>query len=395
MITTPPTTTAAAAAAAAPRMTGLDVVALGKIVTQPINPSEIELIHTIKKYITEQGGSEAILHRASEQEGQNKRKKQQPQPQQRVRYKTTNDDDGGTISITNLMDFPAALLTRPLGYLDTKSIMIVSTLNKQLRGVVRGPGMEKGLYRRHLHISAAKERKNNVGRSAKLLDQLSSHCDRLQHYTDATFTDIHKFDQFSSTQEPYSLSLFSLRGITSLHVLTTSSFPTRNCNKSLLFGILRIMPNIQSITITGPSFHPGTLYFIGSVRPLLTKITWNGIGIFDKVIISGSVISNQRNLREIYMDDSSFFGLASFASPRYNGDQFIFQECSNDLERVSIRNARYYFYGHFNLQTIPVPQKELIKFVRNAPSLKWFRSDLTLDNIRMLQNECPGIELLS
>ena len=38
----------------------------------------------------------------------------------------------------------------------------------------------------------------------------------------------------------------------------------------------------------------------------------------------------------------------------------------------------------------------LIKFVRNAPpTLRWFRSDLTSDNMEMLRMERPEIELLN
>ena len=38
----------------------------------------------------------------------------------------------------------------------------------------------------------------------------------------------------------------------------------------------------------------------------------------------------------------------------------------------------------------------LLKFVRNAPStLRWFRSDLTPDNMTTLRLEQPGIELLN
>jgi len=42
----------------------------------------------------------------------------------------------------------------------------------------------------------------------------------------------------------------------------------------------------------------------------------------------------------------------------------------------------------------PIPQAALVKFVRTAPeSLKWFRSDLSPENMEMLRAERPGIEL--
>jgi hypothetical protein len=67
------------------------------------------------------------------------------------------------------------------------------------------------------------------------------------------------------------------------------------------------------------------------------------------------------------------------------------------LERVSIRNAYWYMdnVGHVADHFI-VPQNVLIKFVRNAPpSLCWFRSDLTPENMNMLRLERPDIELLN
>ena len=83
---------------------------------------------------------------------------------------------------------------------------------------------------------------------------------------------------------------------------------------------------------------------------------------------------------------------------------FMFHYCCKALERVSIRNMKWNFtFGHdFNDdddiedQKLIFVQNILIKFVRNAPpSLHWFRSDLTQDNMTMLRMERPGIELLN
>jgi hypothetical protein len=41
-----------------------------------------------------------------------------------------------------------------------------------------------------------------------------------------------------------------------------------------------------------------------------------------------------------------------------------------------------------------IPLNALIKFVRNVPSLQWFRSDLTQENIDLLRLERPDIEFL-
>ena len=80
--------------------------------------------------------------------------------------------------------------------------------------------------------------------------------------------------------------------------------------------------------------------------------------------------------------------MSNLTNPAFN-NRFIFHRCCNALERVSIRNTRC--YGNV---LISIPQNALIKFVRNVPSLRWFRSDLTQENIDMLQLERPDIELL-
>jgi hypothetical protein len=80
---------------------------------------------------------------------------------------------------------------------------------------------------------------------------------------------------------------------------------------------------------------------------------------------------------------------------------FIFHRCCKSLERVSIRNAKYRFIGgdddyNDDKQNFNYKQNSLIKFVRNAPSsMRWFRSDLTPDNMTMLRLERPEIELLN
>ena len=80
-------------------------------------------------------------------------------------------------------------------------------------------------------------------------------------------------------------------------------------------------------------------------------------------------------------------------------DDFIFSACCcESLERLSIQRAEWYSFFHVSreLRSNYVPQNALIKFVRNAPpSLRWFRSDLSKENINILQREHPGVEFLN
>jgi hypothetical protein len=74
-------------------------------------------------------------------------------------------------------------------------------------------------------------------------------------------------------------------------------------------------------------------------------------------------------------------------------DTFIFHNYDKALvERVSIRNAKWFNYASVNV----IPQNALIKFAGNAPpTLRWFRSDLTQENMHMLRLERSDIELLN
>jgi hypothetical protein len=43
----------------------------------------------------------------------------------------------------------------------------------------------------------------------------------------------------------------------------------------------------------------------------------------------------------------------------------------------------------------PIPQEKLVRFVRRAPNLRWFRSDLTPENAAMLERERPDVTLVT
>ena len=91
---------------------------------------------------------------------------------------------------------------------------------------------------------------------------------------------------------------------------------------------------------------------------------------------------------------------------------FYFSEVSQDKmsdlihhpENIHLSQLQQGFWNVYRLKMpkfyawkndINIPQGALIKFVRNAPSLKWFRSDLTQENRNMLRNEQPTIELVN
>ena len=301
----------------------------------------------------------------------------------------------------------------PFSFLDWKSILIVSTLNKQNRAIVRGPGFED-LFRPPLFLSASKERGNNHGRSVQLLQQLYQNRDKLQKCVDVTLTDFNKFLDGDFPDRWDLLNNFRLEGVESLTLSSNSPLTDKQCNMELLYCFQFIMPNIQNITVIDADVGSEYLkFFLGQGRQwhLLSKITWRGIGMSDHVTIYGSDFWLE-HLREMDMDDSCFeMHLRRARRERWLGGSVfpstpaaaavvvrpspcIFHRFSKQLERFSIRNATC-FADDDTKRTIPISQQELIRFVRNAPSLKWFRSDLTLDNIAMLKQERPDIEFVS
>ena len=328
---------------------------------------------------------------------------QQQRYLQRTRTEEVEEGEGGG-GITNLLDLDPKLLIRSLGYVDPKSLGVFNTLNKNCHAIVGTIIHDHPVgslpTRPLLYMTASKERNNNNGRSARLLRQLYSRSLFLQPFFDAILIDFDKFDDFMDWDELRKLIHFDfvLVTIESLTISSNSHPTTRTTTDtgsrvwrySLLSGLAAIMPNVQRINLTGVNLGRDTLWCgLGRWR-LLTKITWCGIGPFDDVYISGRNMEGLKNLREIYMDDSCF---SMDLSPV--PDRVIFHRCSKKLERLSIRNATYYT-NRDSTQLLPVSQEKLIQFVRNAPSsLTWFRSDLTVDNITMLQQECPGIEFVA
>jgi len=145
----------------------------------------------------------------------------------------------------------------------------------------------------------------------------------------------------------------------------------------------------------------------------------------------GVYIEAASNLKELDIDGSIFTGppntqngIFTLLDPnipieipddkQYDADFYMLYSCGNSLERLSMKGVRYltvhdlfprdimldrpdYFATEeYNHDEGDIPQSALIKFIRNAPpSLCWFRSDLSNDNMDMLRLERPGIEFVN
>ena len=155
--------------------------------------------------------------------------------------------------------------------------------------------------------------------------------------------------------------------------------------------LIKILPNLREINLSHICTSTDVLYNVSNQCPYLEKVTWNNIRYYTNdacVGLSGWDMRTAKNLKEIIMDNSEFqFDLDCYIDITRK-DRFLFYCCSNALERVSISNATSWLNN-------PLPQRVLINFVRNVPTLRWFRSGLNEENKNMLRLERPDIEFLN
>ncbi len=151
------------------------------------------------------------------------------------------------------------------------------------------------------------------------------------------------------------------------------------------------MPNLRAVDLSHTRASQSALSDFAKKCPLLRKITWNSH--CTTAFLSGQDLQTCKNLKELYMDDSIFYGVDSHTVTLMSieeGDRCIFRLCHKQLERVSLKNAKFSNDGHREAPQV-VPQSALLKFARCAPKLRWFRSDLTEENIAILQAQRPEV----
>jgi hypothetical protein len=160
------------------------------------------------------------------------------------------------------------------------------------------------------------------------------------------------------------------------------------------------MPCLREIDLSNANVAESALYHFAFACPALEKITWNHhqgntLASGTNTLVSGTALNACQRLKEIYMDNSIFrYGsadideLAAGQDEGHDGrDYDIFRKCNTSLERVSLKNAKFSFFG----PTKSFLHIGLVKFVRNTPSLRWFRSDLSPENVAILQAERPEV----
>ena len=312
-----------------------------------------------------------------------------------------DDDDDGLVIVSTLLNLPVPLRVYIFNYLgETQDELIDLTLiSKQVYEDCYRPGIEWKIIPT-IVISPTPE--GGVGSTRALLQRLNNQSpkSKLRRYTHMKINDIHRFnDNISTTEIHEIIGDAEMDWIVSLDM--SLSMPNLWVTDYFPNVLIYILPNLREIDISYniPDNHSIMDVFFECSK--FEKVTWNNIKIKSYIAINGKFMESSNNLKEIIMDDSEFSCRISegdtMSDLGNHRDTFIFNCCSTALERVSIRNAKWVisYYGG-RRGPIAVPQNALIKFVRNAPtSLRWFRSDLTIENMNMLRLERPTIELLN
>ena len=184
---------------------------------------------------------------------------------------------------------------------------------------------------------------------------------------------------------------------------------------SVLELLSHVLPSLREIDFTNMIVSKKVMREFFKNCPNLEKLTHRNNAARHKSLLrretpalslTGADIAAGRNLKELQMDDSWFFIDKSTLDAMENLDTdtdyervsktFLFHECrSKVLERVSVRNAKVHVKLTNHIDIAAIPQRALMKFIRNAPAtMCWFRSDLTLENIEILRTERPEIEFV-
>jgi hypothetical protein len=308
-------------------------------------------------------------------------------------------------------DLQTPIIIEIISWLYQESLMNLSLVSKQLHDIITNEPGNKNKIHPVVEVSGSS--------ALKFCQNVQDHFrnketkNKLQRYQIMKFKDLSKFKDDENIRIYHHLVEIAknvqMNGITSLDLSSSSSIDWTG--DTLLLRILsNILPNLHEVDFSNIGIGIGYMILkeFSNQCPLLEKVTSNNNP--NLYHISGFEMRASNNLKEINMNNSDFIIYAherEISDLNNYPDTFMFHHCCKALERVSIRNMKC---GHiFDIfgdddddddedeeQKLIFTQNVLIKFVRNAPpTLHWFRSDLTQDNMTMLRMERPGIELLN
>jgi hypothetical protein len=292
---------------------------------------------------------------------------------------------------------PIPIIIQIISWLDQDSLMNLSLVSKQCHNIIcNEPGNENKIIP-VFEVSGSSTRTlfSNL-RDYSLNNDTKI---KLQRYTHMRINDVRRFVA-PNTQVHDIVRNLRMDGILTLDISLQYDVHTpRHANFFFLRLLSKIFPNLKELNSSNVEIDHNSFGDFSKNCPLLEKVTSNNN--YRGVCLTRSNMRHSNNLKEINMDNSSFHPPNKIYGDLNNSQGlFLFFDCSKSLERVSIRYMNFYVHrrgdNYGNEESLFFKQNLLIKFVRNAPpSLHWFRSDLTQDNMTMLRLERPGIELLN
>jgi hypothetical protein len=169
-----------------------------------------------------------------------------------------------------------------------------------------------------------------------------------------------------------------------------------------------MLPNLRELDISYMKVTESAVNAFAKKCPNLEVFRWNGSD--DTLRLTGKNLAMCKNLKEIYLEDSRLyysFRQASdtpFLVHQENSDAILAGNhiflcfCASKLERVSIKGCKWYSWDIMTMShplgqgpDADIPQDVMVKFVQNTPTLRWFRSDLSAENVHLLQAKCPNV----
>jgi hypothetical protein len=314
--------------------------------------------------------------------------------------------------IASKWDLQTPIIIEIISWMNQDDLMNLSLVSKQLHSIIRN---EPGNKNKIIPVFEVR-----VSSSLKLFQNLHNYSsdnntnNKLQSYRSMVVNNfVTSYEPRPSLQSEHHwvhhiAQHVQMNGITSLYFSTPSRcYFTGNIHHLLS----KISPNLCEVDFSDSDVTSSILRVFSENCPLLEKVTShnNVLGLLHPlsslsschgINLGGQCMLSSNNLKEIIIDNApfyfSFIDKDRIADLHNHQEIFIFHKCCKAIECVSIRNMKYPRGFFHDDQKLIFTQNALIKFVRNAPTtLRWFRSDLTTENMTMLRLERPGIELLN
>ena len=180
-----------------------------------------------------------------------------------------------------------------------------------------------------------------------------------------------------------------LPGVTSADFSTNVSIEHQRREAIRISILCQMLPNLRELDVSYLRVSPYTFELDrSSLR--ISSLKCKG------AILNESFFWGFPELTELNVDYSAFHGTVEERQEYGREDErsYLWMSCPR-LERVSMKGATLRLATACRLTTEPVPQEMIIKFVRRHHPLRWLHSDLTVENVAMLQQERPEVTFVS